>query len=426
MVNTICILILLLVFCPAANAGEYLDSAHGNSSFGVARTDSKLATYSRGNCSHCHEPHMSIEGGEPAPASGTPSAYTLFSPNHVNQTDNFCFKCHTDTNSVQTGGLINRSYSYRAGDWSADTVNDIQEAFSLTSSHSLDDISTFITGKWGYTANSNPCAACHNPHAVQGDPANAMSAAKSNSSRGYPVSRPSAHAALDTWGLWGDDYTGPGAGNGERMNNYAASQTYQAPYRFGPTTTNYEPDGSTTTSDGSNLTDFVTFCTDCHNATDTIVSTALARNVRNFDWSLEKHGQGAASNDTGTDFKAPYQETSAGQYVLSCTDCHEPHGSPNSMLTRRAVNRLNVTIPGGRGNWKSLCDTCHFGIPDKHHLINPGDCTWQCHWQVWVDPPGVFNTEYRDCTVCHYHGSTQIYNGTTTLYESYNGGEHLF
>ena len=157
--STILSIILLFLLLSPKNvlSGPYLSSAHGNSTYGVDRSDSKLDGYSTGNCSHCHEQHGSIGGGEPSPVGGSPSPYTLFSKNHVDQSNNFCLQCHTELLSVQQGGgIINRSYSYRAGSWTSDTVDDIKEAFNdLTSSHSLDDILTFIDGKWGVGAGAD-------------------------------------------------------------------------------------------------------------------------------------------------------------------------------------------------------------------------------------------------------------------------------
>jgi len=344
--------------------------------------------------------HASIEGSEPSPAGGSPSKFTLFYTNHVSQTDNFCFKCHDNTTGVAATAIMNRSYSFRAGGWTADTLNDILEAFSnppSISSHNLGDIKTFITGKWGYTADSNPCCACHNPHAVQGDPANSVSygsSPKSSLTRGYPVSRPSQHATLSTWGLWGD-------GAGEKMSNYTAS--YQAPYRFGSTTT-YEPDGSSTTN-GSNLTDFNTFCIDCHNATNTIYSTNLGRNLKTIDWDIEKHGKGNATDYITVD--APYTSGSGSLgYVLACTDCHEPHGSPNAFLIRKEVNggTLGGTISTfSTTDWKYLCARCHNDNNEYIHHdatdrpYNASSCS-NCHGAGSPKPP-------IECSNCHFHGS---------------------
>ena len=216
------------------------------------------------------------------------------------------------------------------------------------SSHNLDDISTFIDGRWNYTADSNPCTACHNPHAAQGDPENLPNSSKSVGTRGWPVSRPSLHSKdNNAWGLWGD-------GAGEKMRDYTLG--YQSPYRFS-TTSFYEPDGGATiaTQNGSTLTDYVTFCTDCHNDTNIINSTDLGRNLNTFDWNLEKHGQSAADDNipnvnepvTCNRILAPYQAGTCGTYVLACTDCHEPHGSPNIFLTRKEVNGAVVTVDTG-------------------------------------------------------------------------------
>ncbi len=237
----------IVMFAGVGHAGVYLNSAHGNSTYGVDRSP---AGYAKGHCDHCHEPHASVGGSEPSPTGG-PSDYSLFNTSYTNQTTGICYDCHNGT------GTLNRSYSYRAGGWTSDTVDDLLESFSFSapdSSHNLPDIKTFITSPaqsaWGYTSDSNPCAACHNPHAAQGDPANAPNNAKTSGTRGYPVSRPSQHSTdNNSWGVWGDGAT-------EQMSDY--SGTYQAPYRY-LSATQYERNGSTTT-DGTNLADYSTSC----------------------------------------------------------------------------------------------------------------------------------------------------------------------
>ena len=67
--------------CSLVYAGPYLDSAHGNSSYGVKRSITELSDYARGNCAHCHEMHASIGGAEPEPASGSASPFCLFADN---------------------------------------------------------------------------------------------------------------------------------------------------------------------------------------------------------------------------------------------------------------------------------------------------------------------------------------------------------
>ncbi len=418
-----------LIFTGSVYAGAYLDSAHGNSTYGVKRTAAGFpADYATGFCAHCHEMHASFDGAEPAPDANSPSLYTLFYDNHIDQTDNFCFQCHTDVGSFQDGGgITNRSYSYRAGEWNADPVNDVLQQFSFLaagndSSHSLDDILKFIStnqapmNTWEYTADSNPCSACHNSHSAQGDPPNSPGGFKISGSRGWPVSRPSQHDADDNnaWGLWGDVI-------GERMSDYTAN--YQAPLRF---TAGYEPDGSGL-QDGSNLTDYVTFCTDCHDNANMISSMALGRNLKTFDWNIEKHGVGAADDDvpnvnepdTCSNIKNPYLPGSCGTYVLACTDCHEPHGSPNIFLTRMEVNGSTVTVDSGTGNgpsgdpnteWINLCNNCHdIVIGDGRHdhpaafppvPPGPGCDGVICH--------GPLVNSYGVCTDCHNHGNEDI------------------
>ena len=428
---TLCSLLPLcgLLDIKTVNAGAYLNSAHGNSTYGVKRSASGFpADYTKGLCGHCHEQHASIDGSEPEPIEGAPSNYELFYSNYLNQTDNFCYQCHTDVGSYQTGGsLINRSYSFRAGGWTADPLNDVLEAFSFTTpaaSHNLDDIKTIITAKsWNYTSDSNPCDACHNPHAAQGDPVGAPNSAKSSGTRGWPVSRPSLHSKDNSvWGLWGDS-------SGEKMSDYAGLLIYQAPYRYNSATT-YEPDGSTT-QDGSNLADYVTFCTDCHNTINTIYSTTLGRNLRTIDWTAAKHGKGAAVLDSASDIYSPYQDAQLGDYVLACTDCHEPHGSSNVFFIRGEVNgSVPVTVlteagtndgPGSRCNteWTYLCGKCHkrLGASDGHahpSYIPPdteGCSDAACH-------SGDDGCIYTSCGTCHYHESDTVF-GT-----SY--GEKLF
>jgi hypothetical protein len=380
----LCLAILTFLVGGVSYAGTYLDSAHGNSTYGVDRTST--TQYATGHCAHCHEQHASIGGDEPSPDSPAgPDDYLLFSDNHTSQTVNFCFDCHRGTvGGYQTGGVVNLSYSYRAGDWSDDTPNDILEAFTYgpptsttSSSHRLDDIKTFITGKWGYTANSNPCTACHNPHAAQGDPANSDSE-KSSSTRGYPVSLPSDHVDKYVWDVYGDD-------TGEKMSNYV----YQAPYRNGSISA-YEPDGSTTTTDGTNLTDYVTFCTDCHHYSPTPVSTRLGNtNLRDINWAASVHGGKASWSKTDAEErKVPYKDAEKN-YVLACTDCHEPHGSPNyCYLIREEVNgSTTAVIADTNTDWDTLCTRCH---TNTH--------------------------ESNSCIECHYHGALNSSNPAEPLF----------
>ncbi len=388
----LCPAILMLLVGSVSYAGSYLDSAHGTQNDAITGV-SRLSSYTDGHCAHCHEQHASIGGDEPSPdLPAGPDDYLLFSDNHAGQTVNFCFDCHRVTGGHQAGGgIVNRSYSYRAGGWTDDPLNDILQAFTYgpptfptsSSSHRLYDIKTFITGKWGYTANSNPCTACHNPHAAQGDPANQTDnadSAKTTTTRGWPVTLPSKHGSqVPADILWGD-------GSGEKMSDYASGYTYQAPYRFG-SVTDYEPDGSTTT-DGSNLTDYVTFCTDCHHYSPTPVSTRLDNTfLKDIDWANSIHGGKDSSQPDAIRRKAPYNAEEKN-YVLACTDCHEPHGSPNYCYRIRKEVNGNTTAITDDTKWDTLCTLCHT-YPASHE-------------------------EGALCIECHYHGA--LYSPTKPLF----------
>ncbi|MEW6067755.1 MAG: hypothetical protein AB1610_05655 [Nitrospirota bacterium] len=434
----------------------YSISAHGRSDYGVNRSSLSSFGYSIGNCAHCHEQHAMIGGSEPAPAGGAPSIYALFYTNHVSQTDNFCYKCHTDTSSYQTSGIINRNYSFRAGACPAATCseNDILESFSFVSpgsSHNLDTIETFLNGKWGYiTDANNPCCGCHNPHRTQGDPAESSvygSSPKSSTTRGWPVSRPSQHSKDNNeWGLWGDNISddSPYGASTERMSNYVGALKYQAPYRVGGAT--YEPDGSTY-QDGSNLTDYVTFCQDCHVTDMGNVPYDYGLDNTPIDWAIgDKHGKIGADGAISVD--NPYSNTYLGQYVLACTDCHEPHGAPNLMLIREEVNGGTLstistltpvdctpTYAAGNKYLGYLCNRCHKDDADAgvgsanewcyiHHESpdNPYDLGMCGGCHASTSGGGSASCSNRDaatidCNCCHYHGSvvnSGIDNAPTT------------
>ena len=403
--------------CHVDIAGPYTNSAHGNTIYGVNRLGTGYAT---GDCTHCHDLSDPI---------ASENELILFAPySSASQTDNFCFQCHSEAGSVQDPPFANYNYSYMAsGDSTITCPDDILEAFSFIdesgssvsncgsdygTSHKLTDIKTFINGKWGYTADSNPCTACHNPHPAQRDLHTA-------GNRGSPVSLPSDHTDTSTWELWGDN-------DSERMEQYATSQggIYQAPNAL----SGYEPDGSDTT-DGSNLTDYVTFCTDCHNNSNIIYSNVLGRDLYTIDWGTEKHGSGVAG-DCGPRLRLPYVEGQCGSYVLACTDCHEPHGSPNIFLTRQKVNNGDVTVltgtgegPGGMecdSEWVYLCAKCHYDLTGGSHAhpsyLPPdtaGCSSAACHF--WN------GCTYRPCADCHYHGNSNLHSDPYGEY-----GEPLF
>jgi len=372
------LLILSWIFYPEhSSSGPYIDdSAHGNSEYGVKRNATGFPSdYARGLCAHCHEQHASIGGAEPAPNSPAgPDLYLLFKDLWVApiQSNVFCFGCHkggTGDCNVGTASCqsdwkrTNYSYSYwKGGDTALICPNSIYESFQFVqndgasqsncgstagSSHLLQDIRVLLRNKWGFSGTASqvdPCSGCHNPHKAK---------------REFPCSRPTEHTDIYAWNVWGDDVS-------ERMNSY--TPTYWAPKKVGG---GYEPDG-TFTQNGSNTPDYVSLCTDCHNSTRVISSTRLGRDLYRINWGAggDFHGtrprnDGAgdrSGDDEWGDLLAPYKVGNVYQYTnytLSCTDCHEPHGSPNEFLLRKTVNGTSPDIINPNGRWYYWCNTCH-------------------------------------------------------------------
>lgn len=380
--------VFLFLFCPIpGNAGPYSDSAHGDNGYGVLRF-SLQTNYARGNCGHCHKQHDANGDGMLFEAN-----FTGYTTNPYTADHNVCFQCHRAVSDEQAdGGIINNDYS---GTFSAATAktNGIMAAFNQASYHNLYDLQQYIIGNSGsknfadFPDWVNPCSGCHNVHLAKankratGDPTETA------------ISKPSEHK-----NLWGDDSPA------ERMSAYWPG--YQPPnYGNG----NLEPDGNSSdaVTQAAKTPNYNAFCTDCHNSSNSIYSTELGRNLRTFDWSLEAHGEGRAEDwRTRLEMQAPYADSSLGVYVLSCMDCHEPHGSSNVFLIRTSVNAGAVSLPPGLESWNDLCSRCHLDIGDlheHHHRVSTDyDCT-DCHL---MRPMHGEAGEMQPCINCHYHGSS--------------------
>ncbi len=182
----------------------------------------------------------------------------------------------------------------------------------------------------------NPCHACHNPHRAKAD---------------WSCSIATGYNNKLTWEIWGDEV-------GEKMADYVGGYTYQPPNKVG---------GGTERS-ANTQPDYVTLCMECH-TTDR--NSYQHTTVRYVNWNLSGHGKGLGdgSGDFG-DLKAPYSEASRGNYVLCCTDCHEPHGSRNEWLLRTAVNGTSGIEISSSELWYYWCQACH--DHSKHAVIWDG------------------------------------------------------
>jgi len=351
---------------------KYTESAHGDSTSGVNR--STLSGYSIGNCAHCHEQHASIEG-----SSHTAYDFELFAANNpTSQTANFCFQCHKD------GSVQNDTYSKNFGGGTADSdFNSIYEAFNpptgaTKSSHNLADVQSHAIGRSiGFTSNTNACVVCHDPHTAQDNhPVTASGHGGVYSALRRPLDYFGTDSAGEPRNVWGDDdSTG---GYNERMIDYTAK--YTAPYYKGGT--NHEP-ANNTTDDGSNLPNFYNFCVNnCH--TRSGVSSTEHGTLTQIDWSTtgDMHGKHHDSSSGWGYTIAPYGSESTN-YVMACTDCHEPHGSENEWLLRTCVNgKDNISVTSS-GWWMDFCTACHvITMGGGWHQSGTQKCS-NCHTHSW-------------------------------------------
>lgn len=378
-----------------------------------------MSAYATGNCAHCHEMHASLAGVEPEPSGGAPSPYTVFADNFNSgagagsylMTDNFCFYCHSASASVQA--VLNADYGTTFGGASGTLPQYIMEAFNQTSYHNLGDIHIFMTTGHGaamapwYTSSSNPCNACHNPHL-----------AKRNYEDFTPplasaISKPSGH-----FSLWGES---------ETMTDYSG---YEPPYA-NVTTEAREPDGTVVTAGGDSsgqaakTPDYVGFCTDCHNTSTDIYSTTKGDKLIQIDWSSNGDKHGAETRDGADNFRPPYSSAAMSNMLLSCLDCHEPHGSSNIMLLRSRVNGEDMGRDVSTTNdMGALCQRCHtddaaaeYGSADQWRYIHheAGDAPYpgppkrcsECHNTTagYATPVEGPNQPRIHCGQCHFHGS---------------------
>jgi hypothetical protein len=386
-----CLMTLVFWGGALAYAGPYLDSAHGNSAHGVKRTST--LQYATGNCAHCHEQHAMIAGSQPEPYGGM-GASCVFARNFdtaattgpYSQDDNFCFYCHANVGYLQDGGITNNEYSATFGSYSPALSMGILEAFNLSSDqpngsyHNLYDIRRFAKERFDFFKDSsNPCVACHNPHRARRNKAYRTDPAYT------AISRPFDHE-----NLWGDSVD-----SSEKMSRYT---TYLPPY-YNSTAT-YEPDGSAV-HNGSSMPDYNTFCLDCHQyEVQSTRTTSMNPNTTTgyltaIDWTSlgDMHGEGSRIYDvdgtgntrSGTIIN-PYHDSNASNYVLSCMDCHEPHGTvlvserSSSYLLRKKVNN-NIVDGCGPSveNFceQDFCESCHTFAHDT--CGGPQDC-FQCHY----------------------------------------------
>jgi len=261
-------------------------------------------------------------------------------------------------------------------------VDDIEHALTQANIHNMGwDYS--IDGK-NYKLN---CVSCHNVHLVTGKFWEADEL-KSPITR---ISTPSSpEGNLDVWG----DVVG------ETMDSYGG--TYA------------QPKGEEFT--GTELPIYPQFCLDCH------ATMVESQGHGGIDWNGDPHGLQSANQPNGYGTcpnwfacgkasgwdgdecvagddcwpvisrgkgdiafsRQPFDHAvriAGGNFALSCTNCHEPHGSNNSSMVRPNPN-------GGTGSvvWNTMCNNCHYYYSDWHAGMSCGNAS--CHTNNFIHRMG--------------------------------------
>ena len=159
--------------------------------------------------------------------------------------------------------------------------------------------------------------------------------------------------------------------------------------------------------DGSKHPDYNAFCLDCHQyEVPSTETTSMNPNTTSgylsaIDWSSsgDMHGGRPRYHEVtggfhGMTIIAPYDiDTPPSNYILSCLDCHEPHGTvlasahePSSYLLRKEAN--NNSVDGCGPLPENFCES---------------DFCLSCHG-AWANPPHCGGPQ--GCFQCHYHGAT--------------------
>ena len=152
------------------------------------------------------------------------------------------------------------------------------------------------------------------------------------------------------------------------------------------------------------------------------IGSVILKLINWTDTGVNQNKHGPLARDGADTFREPYATSAAtkNNFILSCLDCHESHGSENIMMLRSRINGENqestIVSTDAMGN---ACKQCH---PDDleagtgtgeanrweyiHHLAagapySPATCT-DCHASADGSTP-------ISCGNCHGHGMDDIW-----------------
>lgn len=341
---------------PANIESTWFGSAHERIGF-AANGGNPISCYGDGSNSGCHG---NAHGSDNVKLLNTAAA-------GVQPIEESCLNCHTE------GVIQNNALS--------GPVDDIEEAFGTSQRHDV-GTATFSSGANTYDLS---CTTCHNPHVVTGKHFDADEPGVSPVTLPDLTADPATNPRAMGTTLWGDE-------PGEKMADYAANGAYRA------------PTGDSLAA--TQIPDYASFCQTCHEQS--------GPQPFGLDWVADPHGNQSANSPNGggacPDWygcgkgegwsgddcigteetcwpvlprgrgdqlfsRKPYshEERIAGaNFVLSCTDCHESHGSAQSSMLRDQVNN-----GPGTSIWNTMCNNCHYYYSDWHAGMSCG--TASCH-----------------------------------------------
>ncbi len=298
-------------------------------------------------------------------AHGSDNEKILSADSGLQTIEQLCFNCHTD------GRVQNYAIS------GSDVADDIEEAFAHSAIHDFG--ANFTVGANTYSLD---CTSCHNPHVVTGQYWEAdihVSPVTLPDLTADPATNPRAMGTT----LWG-------AAAGQKMDDFGG--TYRTP--------------KNDLFSGAQLPDYATFCLECHAQPGSAPfgidwigrphGLQSANSPNGYGVCPNWYGCGKAAGWDGDDCisdqitcwptitrgkgdqlfsRAPYdhdERVAGANFTLSCTDCHEAHGSSVSSMIRSNPN-------GGTGTeiWNTMCNNCHYYYSDWHAGMSCG--TASCH-----------------------------------------------
>ncbi len=304
--------------------------------------------------------------------------------------EGLCFVCHNGE------FIVNYNFS---GDQKG-----IKQVFDLTFRHPVrkEDKSTFFdplfptdpTKSDPIWARSVQCITCHNPGVVTGK----------TSEGGYPLTLPTeaeipfTQRIIDGWPTL-DNPPWP-------YDTMPKPLVYGQPFADDPDP-NVQGD-ETPGMDDTEIPDFTTFCQTCHR--QIAGRYGMSNNYSRLKYdpirfikgdgggNVATHGmaRGRESHTDTLGLKEPFRSSRLDEegnvianLYLSCTDCHEPHGSINPYFIRTKVNGISgVRIT--KEKFYGLCSKCH-------HIANP----WPGGYPHGL--PG--DMAERNCIECHNHAA---------------------